>query len=174
MKKLSPPRVLGLVLVVLLGSALAACDTEDATTAVVVNAYSSEQTQPNVVYRVWWQTTYFPDAVVPGATSNEERSVPGTRTAYALLAPGWDPTSGAPPKTLVVVQSRNPFEIHRGDQLQIQVDDDHFRGSCRAGSFLSQAEADFITGDIFAGDFAGATYDPATCITTLSGDAGAP
>lgn len=143
------------------GIALAACDTEDPSKAVVDNGYpASAQT---VVYRAWWVATYFPDPVAGGATSTEQRSVPASDFAYAVLAPGWDPASGAPPPRFVFVKSKAPLSVARGDTLHIVVDDRTFTGSCAANQPLTQDEADFITQRIFPGELGNMTYDAKTC-----------
>ena len=158
-------------------AALAACDTEDATQAIVDNAYpapaDADATTQIAVYRAWWAPTYFPDAVGAGTSSTQYRTVPGTGTAYAVLAPGWDPSSATPPTQLVVVESKVPLSIDRGDTLHIAVSDATFAGNCAANQPLSQTDADFITQSIFPGEFANLTYDAATCTTTTSdADAG--
>jgi hypothetical protein len=61
-----------------------------------------------------------------------------------------------------------------GETLHIPVDDRAFIGNCASGSFLSQAQADFITQLIFPSDFASLRYDAASCTTTPIGDGGAP
>ena len=64
--------------------------------------------------------------------------------------------------------------MHLGDTVHIPVDDTTFIGNCAVGSFLTQAQADFITQIVFASDSGSYSYDPATCTTTLLGDAGVP
>ncbi len=155
-------RRLLLLLPLLLG-----CETESATNAVVDNA------SKDVVYRVWWETTYFPSPVAAGQASDELRSVPATDFAYALLAPGWDPASGAPPASFVVLKSKAPLSVARGDTLHIVVSDATFAGRCDAREPLAQADADFVTQRIFPGEFAAATYDAATCTTKPLADASA-
>ena len=155
-----------------------ACDTADATQAIVDNAYpapaaDADPATQTVVYRAWWVATYFPTPVGAGTSSEQERSVPVTGTAYAVLAPGWDPASETPPTKLVVVQSKAPLSIDRGDTLHITVSDATFTGNCAANQPLSQADADFITQSIFPGEFTNATYDAATCTMTVTdADAG--
>jgi hypothetical protein len=158
-----------LALTLLLGAA--ACETPDPTSAVVDNAYPASPatalTGPQiVVYKVWWSATLFKEPVVPAASSDVERSVPESDTAYALLAPGWDPASGSPPTTLVPVRSKSKLVAPRGDTLHIVVSDGTFRGRCDANEPLSQEDADFITQRIFPGEFANVTYDAKTCTTT--------
>lgn len=148
-----------LVLSLLLGAA--ACETPDPTSAVVDNAYP-EPSQV-VVYKVWWAATLFNDPVVPGASSDIQRSVPESDVVYALLAPGWDPVSGSPPTKLVAVRSKEKLVAPRGDTLHIVVSDATFTGSCDARQPLSQADADFITQRIFPGDFANVAYDAQKC-----------
>jgi hypothetical protein len=169
MKKMNRLRVLA---VSTLFVALAACDTEDASKAVVDNGY-----RQTVVYRAWWVATYFPEPVAGATTSSEQRSVPASDFAYAVLAPNWDPASATPPATFVVVKSKTPLSVARGDTLHITVDDQTFTGSCAADQPLSQEEADFITQRIFPGEFANVTYDAKTCASTpaasAANDAGA-
>jgi len=133
-----------------------ACETENATTAIVDNHDTA------VVYRAWWVTTYFDDPVGAGTSSSSLRSVPATGTAYALLAPGWDPMSSTPPTSLAVRQSRTALSASRGEELHITVADDAFFGSCTAP--LSADDRDFIAERIFPGELAGFTYDPTTCL----------
>jgi hypothetical protein len=149
----------------LLGAAtavsIAGCETEDPTSARIENTYTD-----GAVYKAWWVTTLFDRPVAPGSTSAELRSVPDTGVAYALLAPGWDPESGTPPASLIVVRSKAPLVAGRGSTLRIQVSDALFEGQCSAKQQLTQADADFITERIFPGEFAKLHYDAATCKTT--------
>lgn len=151
------------------GAGLSGCDTPDPTHAVVENAYpepppdGGEGGAGIVVFRTWWVATLFADPVLPGTVSAEERTVPETGPAYALLAPGWDPESGAPPARLVPVISRAPLRAVRGTTLRIQVSDETFAGNCAAGQPLSEEDADFVTQRIFPGAFAGLVYDARTC-----------
>lgn len=155
---MSRNRTLGLTLLLVAASA---CDTPDPTKAVVDNAYPASSQV--VVYKAWWSATLFEDPVLPGASSDEQRSVPESNFVYALLAPGWDPASGSPPTKLLAVRSKEPLAATRGDTLHIIVSDATFAGSCDARQPLSQEDADFITQRIFPGDFANVSYDAATC-----------
>ena len=139
---------------------LSACD-DTASTVMVENAYATI-----TVYETWWATTLLADPVAPGATSAIERTVPGDDFAYALLAPGWTPGSGAPPAALIAARSAERLSVARGALLRIAVSDDAFIGNCAAGKPLDADSAQLIVERIFPGDFAGATYDPATCATT--------
>jgi hypothetical protein len=106
---------------------------------------------------------------------NPDETVPASaNSAYAVVAPGWDPESGISPTSFVVLKSRDGFSVQVGDTLQIPVDDSTFAGNCASGSFLSQSQADFITERIFPSIFAKLRYDAATCKTTPVGDAGGP
>ena len=157
--------------------ALASCETEDPTMAVVADAYPAVGDAGAAgevsVYKAWWSTTLVADPVAPGGESPAQRAVPASDYAYALLAPGWDPSSGAPPSRLVAVRSTTKLSVGRGDTLRIAVSPESFDGDCAAGKPLAQDDADFITQRIFPGDFAGVTYDAKTC-TTISADGGAP
>lgn len=151
------------------------------TTVVVDNDYPPSVTKPLVVYRAFWQAVAFQDAIAPGSSSEPESTVPASdNTAYVVLAPGWDVTSSTPPKSFVLMQSRSGFDVHLDTTLHIPVDDSTFIGNCAAGSFLSQAQADFITERIFTPvifpDAAASSfrYQAATCTMTPIGDAGAP
>jgi hypothetical protein len=150
---------------------LAACETEDPSKAVVDNGYpaTAEGADPahqTVVYRAWWVATYFGEPVGGGSTSTEQRSVPASDVAYAVLAPDWDPASATPPARFVFVRSKAPLSVARGDTLHIVVDDGTFTGNCAAGQPLSQDDADFITQRIFPGEIGTATYDAKTCTMT--------
>jgi hypothetical protein len=151
------------------------CDQPPETTVVIDNRYPASSTSPLVVYHAYWQAVFQDAAVPPGSSSDAQSTVPASsNTAYAVLAPGWDPTTSAPPASLVVLQSRNGFEVHLSDTLHIPVDDTTFIGNCASGTPLSQAQADFITQLVFPGDFTSMHYDAASCTTTPIGDAGAP
>jgi hypothetical protein len=157
-----------------------ACCTPDPTKAVVDNGYpelvdGGDPSTQVVVYKAWFVTTLFTEPVLPAQSSDERRSVPATDSAYALLAPGWDPEGTAPPTTLIAVQSKAKLSVSRGDFLHLSISDATFKGSCAAKQPLSQAEADFITQRIFPGEFASVTYDAATCTSTpaTADDAGA-
>jgi hypothetical protein len=110
------------------------CDSPN-TNVVLDNAYSPSATDVFVVYRGFWQA-------VPFET----------------------PAASSPPRTFVVLQSRDGFEVHLNETLHIPVDDTTFMGNCDAGSFLSQSQVDFITQRVFAD--AGLRYEAATCQTT--------
>jgi hypothetical protein len=180
---MSPYRTL--VVTLSLGAAamtasLVACETPDPTMALVENAYPvpsdpGDSAAQVVVYKAWWATTLFNEPVVPGAASDQERSVPESDFVYALLAPGWDPGSGSRPTKLIAVKSKQKIAATRGDTLHIVVSDGTFAGSCDAVQVLSQEDADFITQRIFPGDFADTTYDAKTCTSTpvAQQDAGA-
>jgi hypothetical protein len=154
------------------------CETETATTAVVADRYpviadGGDPSTQLTVYKVWWVTTLFVDPVVPGAESALQRTVPAADYAYALLAPGWDPTSTTPPVILIPVRSADKLGVTRGETLRIEVSDATFVGNCAGGKTLSQDDADFITLRIFPGDFATVTYDAKNCTSTaLPSDGG--
>ena len=158
-------------------AALAGCETADPTMALVDNGYAaSPDADPSTdvtVYKAWWSVALFPDAVPAGQTSAPVRVVPGTDLAYALLAPGWDPVSGSTPVVLVPVQTKQKLSVDRGEALHILISDATTIGNCASGQPLSMEDAAFIVDRIFPGDFAGVTYDPATCSTTpIAEDAG--
>ena len=169
-----PYRAMAVMLILVAGTTtatLVACDTPDPTQAVVENAYPAlvdggDPATRAVVYRAWFVTTLFKEAVLPGEASDEERSVPENDFVYVLLAPGWDPESGTPPAKLIALKSKAKLRAVRGDTLHITVSDRTFAGSCDGRQPLSQEDADFITTRIFPGDFANVTYDAKTCTTT--------
>jgi hypothetical protein len=176
----------GLALVVSAALSVVACTANPTTYVVFDNDYPPSATKPMVVYRAYWQAVPLQDAIAPGSSSEPQSTLPGggpvvpasDNTAYVILAPGWDLTSSTPPTSFVFLQSRSGFAVHLGDTLHIPVDDATFVGNCAAGSFLSQAEADFINERIFTPslfpDAAASSlrYDAATCTTTPLGDAG--
>ena len=144
------------------------------TSVALDNDYPASSTTPLVVYEAFWEATAFATPVPPGGSSGTQSTVPASNnTAWAVLAPGWDPSSTEPPSSFVVLQSRAGFGVDLNDTLHIRVDDATFAGNCSAGSFLTQAQADFITQIVFPSTFAGLHYDAATCRTTSSDD-GAP
>jgi len=159
--------------------ALAGCDGAEPTNAVLSNEYPSASDAASAesppVYRGWWSVAQFPAPVPAGQVSEPVRIVPGSDYGYALLAPGWDQTSGAAPSALVPVRSAEKLSIGRGESLTFVVSARTTVGDCRAGNPLTQADADYVTQHIFAAQFAGLSYDAASCTTsrTLAGDAGA-
>jgi hypothetical protein len=164
-----------LVSISLLG--VVACDTEDATMVVADNDYpvlpdGGDPTLEMTVFKVWWVTSLLPDPVLPGGEGEPQRTVPSTDFAYAVLAPGWNPSSLTPPSRFVAVKSATTLSASRGDTLHVHVSDDTFVGNCGAGRPLSQEDADFITQRIFPGEFSGKTYDAASCTASPTvGDA---
>jgi hypothetical protein len=148
------------------------CDTPH-TLVVLDNDYPADAAVPIVVYQAFWQAVAFTTPVPPDSSSAPEDTVAASdNTAYAVLAPGWDPTSSTPPTSFVVLQSREGFALAFNSTLHIPVDDTTFSGNCAAGSLLTQAQADFITQRVFQGVFAGMHYDAATCTVTPTGDGG--
>jgi hypothetical protein len=157
--------------------ATSSCDYVDtpSTNVVLDNAYSQDGGAPLVVYQAFWQAVSFQNPLAPGASSGPVSTVPCSgNTAWALLAPGWDPTGSTPPTSFVVLESKHGFAVNLGNTVHIPVDDEGFAGSCAAGAPLSQADADFVTGLVFPTVFAGLHYDAATCRTTPVPDAGTP
>jgi hypothetical protein len=145
------------------------------TNVVIENRYTSATPAPLVIYRAAWHAIAFKEPIAPGTSSAAEVTLPASsNTAYVLVAPGWDPASATKPTKLVVLQSRDGFEVHLDTTLHIPVDDTTFAGNCAAGSRLSQADADVLTRLVFPGDFAGVTYDAATCTMIPRAGAGAP
>lgn len=156
------------VLLCVMATATSACDDAE-TTAQVDNTYPTtadggfDSTKSIAVYRAWWLVTVFADPIAAGTSSDAHRVVSGTDSAYYLLAPGWDPSSGAAPTVLVAAKSNDAVHVDRGKGLHLTVDDAHVTGNCAAGHPLSQADADYITRNIFAGEFAGFSCDAASC-----------
>jgi hypothetical protein len=151
------------VVVALLSSG---CDTPS-TTVIVENAYAPADAF--VIFRAFWLATSFPTPIAPGDSSDpQDTFAASANSAYVVVARGWDPAAAAtpPPATLLVLQSRQGFELHWDTTLHIPVDDTTFAGNCAAASFLTQEQADFITQRVFVADFAGLAYDAATCTTT--------
>ena len=172
--------------IVLLASVSAAgCETEDPTQVVVDNDYpvlaAADRSMDGgglaaemTVFKVWWSTTLLPDAVAPGSEGQPQRTVPGAQFAYALLAPGWDPSSATAPERFLAAKSVSPLTIDRGDTLHVRVSDATFAGNCAAGKPLSQEDADLVTQRIFPDEFAGISYDAPTCAATTSADGAQP
>lgn len=150
------------------------CD-QPQTFVVLDNQYPPAAAVLQVIDKAVWQAVSFSTPVLPAASSDPQMTTAASgNTAWVLLAPGWDPASSPRPSSLIVLQSRDGFAVHLDQTLHIPVDDDSFAGNCAAGSVLSQAEADFITGRVFASDFAGLVYDASTCTTTATGDPSGP
>jgi hypothetical protein len=154
------------------------CETEDATMVVVDNDYPAvdggDSAKEITVYKVWWVTSLMPDPVAPGSEGQPARTVPNDDFAYAVLAPGWDPSSSDAPTTFIPAKSAAKLSAARGDTLHVRVSDDTFVGNCLAGKPLSQDDAAFITQRIFPVEFARVDFDAKTCTATLTAtDAGA-
>jgi hypothetical protein len=158
---------------------LAGCDTSEPTTAVLSNEYccasdaASGDKMP--VYKAWWSVAQFPAPVPAGRVSDPVRVVQGSDYGYALLAPGWDESSGSPPTTLIPLRSAQKLSVERGDSLTFVVSPQTTLGDCLAGTPLARADADYVTQRIFPKQFAGLSYDAASCKTSSieTGEAGA-
>jgi hypothetical protein len=149
-------------------------DNAPQTNAVLYNSYPASATNPLVIYDAFWQVSFAGSPIPPGASSAPQQVVPTSGdTAYVVLAPGWNPSSSTPPTPFIVLESRSTYALALGSTLDIAVDDTAFEGDCAAGSTLTHAQADFLTQIVFADDFAGMSYDAATCRTTDIGDAAA-
>ena len=150
------------------------CETSDPTSAVVINEYPAggDPSTAVTVYKAWWSVALFADPVAAGQASDSVRIVPGDDYAYALLAPGWDPTTGTPPPALIPVHTVVRLSVERGNTLDIAISDRATVGNCSANSPLSAEDASFIVERIFPGEFAGVVYDPATCTAVPLTDAG--
>jgi hypothetical protein len=170
-------------LILLAPFALFACETEDATYAVIDNDYPSmadggDPTRQTTVYKVWWSSSLFSAPVAAETESDQGRVVSSGDFAYVLLAPGWDPTSADPPTILVAAKTRDSLFVKRGDTLHIRISDATVVGNCGAPTSgpLSQDDADFITQRIFPAEFQSGTYDAKTCslrVPINAGDAAA-
>jgi hypothetical protein len=145
-------------------AAVAGCETPE-TDAVFANGYPAPA--DGAIYDAFWLNVRLPAPLAVGEAS-APLAVPQTSgtTAYALLAPGYDPTSPSPPTRLLALESVAPYPVDLGDTMTITIDDTAFAGDCVAGKPLDQADADFITQRVFATTFAGLSYDAATCTTT--------
>lgn len=151
-----------------------ACDGPLQSTVVLDNDYPPASSGQLVVYRAQFQTAFFDAAVIPGASSSPQTSVPTSGdTAYAVLAPGWDAASDAEPTSLIVVESNQPFAAPASAVTHIAVSDSTFQGRCDAGSFLTQEEADLVIAAFFSDVFTNLAYDAASCWTTVIPDGGA-
>ncbi len=134
------------------------------TEVVIENGYSLPAKA--VVYRAFWQAVRFDAPLAPGDASDPQATVPASaNTAYALLAPGFDPGSSAQPASVIVVESRSGFAVDLGSTLHITIDDVSFAGNCATGSVLTQGQADFVMQRVFASEMDGRAYDAATCTT---------
>jgi hypothetical protein len=155
----------------------AGCDDTEAT-AVVDNAYPTladggiDPLNSITVVRGWWLVTVFTDPIAAGTSSDSHRVVNGLDSAYLVLAPGWDPRSGEPPTHLIPAKTKTAIGVSKGDVLHITANDENLVGNCAAKQPLTQTDADFITQNIFPNEFAGFTYDAATCTLTPISDGG--
>jgi hypothetical protein len=146
-----------------LATVAAACDVPD-TQVVVANHYTAATT--NVVFLAQWENVTFTTPLAPGDASVPQAALQATaNTAYVVLAPGFDPSSGATPTKLVLLESKTGFAVGLGDTVTIPVDDTTFLGNCAVHSTLPQADADFMTQRVFQATFTGLRYDAATCKT---------
>jgi hypothetical protein len=157
--------------------ATAGCSGDNPTMVVVDNDFPAAAEGGGAasgvtVFKVWWVTSLMPDPVLPGAEGQPERTIPASDYAYAVLAPGWDPASGAPPTSVLAAKSTGVLTVAQGDTLHVHVSDVTFAGDCAAGQPLSQEDADLVTERIFPGEFAGVAYDAATCTRTPASEAG--
>lgn len=147
------------------------CETETPTTALVRNDYPAvpdggDPATEVTVWKAWYVSSVFLDPVAPGGASDAQRTVSSSDYVYAIVAPGWDPSSMTPPAQLIPVRSKGQLSVKRGDTLTIAVSDATFDGRCAGGSALSQEDADFVTQRIFPGDFTNVRYDAKSCTST--------
>ena len=150
------------------------CFPRPDTSVVLENDYPRDAAAAYVIYQAYWQAVSFDAAIVPGAASDVMPTVPASgNTAYVVVAPGWDPSSNTPPRSIVVLESAGQFAVNLDDTLTIPVSDETFIGNCAAGSALTQTEADFITNLVFPGRFAQLHYEAKDCTTPFTGDGGA-
>jgi hypothetical protein len=135
---------------------LASCGDGDVTYAVVHDDVAGA-----AVYKAWYRTTLFVEAIAPGNDTPLHRVAPGGDVAYALLAPGWDPQgdAGAPTK-LVAVQTSVPVSVKKGDVARIVLAADTVRGACLGSPPLSRDEYAVLNNRIFPSD-ALPTFDEA-------------
>jgi hypothetical protein len=160
-------------LLALVAPFVGACeDASNASTFVVMdNDYPASSGY--VIYQAFWQAVPFRTPLPPGSSSDPQISVPASaNTAYVVLAPGWDPSSGTSPTSFIFLESRQGYGVDVGKTVHIPVSDVTFAGNCAAGSPLPQAEADFLTQIVFP-DAGAYKYDAATCTTIALGEAGA-
>ncbi len=178
----APPPARRLLALALAPLAIACGDTPH-TTVVLENHYPTSAASPLVIYDAFWHSVSFQGSPLSPGAAAEPPLVDGAAqlvvptsgaTAYAVLAPGWDPASTTPPTKLVVLQSRGQYALHLNGTLRIVVDDTSFAGDCAAGDPLPQAQADYITERVFPADFAGLQYDAATCTVSALGGRNAP
>jgi hypothetical protein len=170
--------VLAVVLILpLTGGCAGFPDSAPTTSVVLQNGYAPTPEDALVIYDAHWlNVSFHGQPIAPGASSDPQPTVPASadNTAYAVLAPGWDPTGLTPPATFVLLQSRAGFAVALGESVDIAVDDVHFEGNCAAGSLLTPDQAQFVAQIVFPSDLAGLRYDASTCTTTQIGDGGAP
>jgi hypothetical protein len=154
-------------LALVVASQTGACIDKPYTFVVLENDYPASSKTPLTIYGAYWESIFFPTSIPAGTSSTPQDAIPASgNTAYVVLAPGWSVDASAQPTSFIVLQSRSGLTVHLYDTLDIQVDDTTFEGNCAAGSFLTQAQADFITQIVFSSVFAGMHYDAATCTTT--------
>src|SRR5580704_19003080 len=94
LRRLEPVRVAIAALAPCLAVAAAGCNDGPQTFVVLENDYPQGAAAPLVVYQAYWQAVSFQAPVSPGSASAPQTTVAASaNAAYALIAPGWDPTS---------------------------------------------------------------------------------
>lgn len=155
----------GIAMGTLLALSPSGCDAP--STRVIVENRFSPSANSYVIYRAFWQAVSFTTPIAPGSSSDPANTIAASdNTAYAVVAPGWDPQSPAAPTSFILLQSEHGFSVHVNETLDIPIDDLLFSGNCAVGRPLDQDQADFLTQRVFAGVFDGLGYDAATCSTT--------
>jgi hypothetical protein len=156
--------MLRIALAIFLFASLTVGCNDEPTTVRVANGYQDGGT----VLKVWWLTTLLDAPVAAADLSKTERAIPGSDVAYALFAPAVSPAA------MIALRSKQPLRAAAHELLTIEVSDDLFAGNCAAGQPLTDDEARSIVESIFPGDFAGVSYDAASCTRTpVAGDAAA-
>jgi hypothetical protein len=134
---------------------LASCDGSDATYAAATNTFpASPNAAPTSVYKVWYRTALFTEAITPGNDTPVHVVAPGGDVAYAVLAPGWnadDPDAGAPP-SLVGVMTTGGIYAKKGDIARIELGPTTVRGACVGQPLLTKDEYDVVRDRIFPGE----------------------
>ncbi len=158
----------------LLAKLTVACETSDPTQAVLQKPVPSRRRQQQ---RCRLQGLVV-GRRVPSAASHPARNQQRSASSKALTSPTRcsrrvGTRRSALPRVSFPVRSKGELTAQRGDTLLIPIAPSSIEGDCDSGAPLTQDQADFITQRIFPAEFAGVTYDAATCTASPLAEEGA-
>jgi len=150
--------VLAFVSIILSSSSLTlgGCGGSEPATAYVQNAFMNA---PFTLVRVSYRGVTFDQPITKGTQSSSQQVPAGAAPAYALAATAWDPASGTPAPTPIVLALKAPVEAIAGTTVPVVFSEPSHTGKC-AG--MPKADYDAIATTWFPGQVV-QDYDTIQC-----------